>query len=153
MELNHGGKVVLVAGGTGGLGKAVTLAFLAEGAKTIVTYRSQPEYDALRQAAGSAAELLEGHTADVTNETAVKALVSDIVNRHGRLDVLVNTVGGYAGGIRLWELDTKTFDQLLALNLRSGYGLARAALLPMLKQMRGGFLDHWVNPASRPSRG
>lgn len=141
MELNHGGKVVLVAGGTGGLGKAVSLAFLAEGAKTIVTYRSQPEYDALREAAGSAAERLEGHTADVTDETVVKALVSDIVNRHGRLDVLVNTVGGYAGGIKLWELDTKTFDQMLALNLRSGYGLARAALPSMLKQQSGAIVN------------
>lgn len=141
MELNHGGKVVLVAGGTGGLGKAVSLAFLAEGAKTIVTYRSQPEYDALREAAGSAAERLEGHTADVTDETKVKALVSDIVNRHGRLDVLVNTVGGYAGGIKLWELDTKTFDQMLALNLRSGYGLARAALPSMLKQQSGAIVN------------
>lgn len=141
MELNHGGKVVLVAGGTGGLGKAVSLAFLAEGAKTIVTYRSQPEYDALREAAGSAAERLGGHTADVTDETVVKALVSDIVNRHGRLDVLVNTVGGYAGGIKLWELDTKTFDQMLALNLRSGYGLARAALPSMLKQQSGAIVN------------
>jgi NAD(P)-dependent dehydrogenase (short-subunit alcohol dehydrogenase family) len=141
MELNHGGKVVLVAGGTGGLGKAVSLAFLGERAKTIVTYRSQLEYDALRDAAGSAAERLEGHTADVTDETAVKALVSDIVNRHGKLDVLVNTVGGYAGGIKLWELDTKTFDQMLALNLRSGYSLARAALLPMLKQQSGAIVN------------
>jgi NAD(P)-dependent dehydrogenase (short-subunit alcohol dehydrogenase family) len=141
MELSFNGKIVLVAGGTGGLGKAVSLAFLAEGAMTVVTYRSQAEYVALREAAGSAAKQLEGYTADVTDEAAVKALVDDILNRHGQLDVLINTVGGYAGGIKLWELDMKTFDQMLALNLRSGYVLARAALLPMLKQRSGAIVN------------
>jgi NAD(P)-dependent dehydrogenase (short-subunit alcohol dehydrogenase family) len=141
MELSFSGKIVLVAGGTGGLGKAVSLAFLAEGAMTVVTYRSQAEYVALREAAGSAAKQLEGYTADVTDEAAVKALVDDILNRHGQLDVLINTVGGYAGGIKLWELDMKTFDQMLALNLRSGYVLARAALLPMLKQRSGAIVN------------
>ena len=38
--------------------------------------------------------------------------------RHGRLDVLVNCVGGYAGGSKLWEADAKTLDDMLALNLR-----------------------------------
>jgi NAD(P)-dependent dehydrogenase (short-subunit alcohol dehydrogenase family) len=141
MEMSFNGKIVLVAGGTGGLGKAVSLAFLAEGAMTVVTYRSQAEYVALREAAGSAAKQLEGYTADVTDEAAVKALVGDILNRHGQLDVLINTVGGYAGGIKLWELDMKTFDQMLALNLRSGYVLARAALLPMLKQRSGAIVN------------
>jgi NAD(P)-dependent dehydrogenase (short-subunit alcohol dehydrogenase family) len=141
MELSFNGKIVLVAGGTGGLGKAASLAFLAEGAMTVVTYRSQAEYVALREAAGSAAKQLEGYTADVTDEAAVEALVGDILNRHGQLDVLINTVGGYAGGIKLWELDMKTFDQMLALNLRSGYVLARAALLPMLKQRSGAIVN------------
>jgi len=141
MELNHDGKIVLVAGGTGGLGKAVSLAFLAEGAKTIVTYRSEAEFGALREAAGSAAQRLEGHTADVTDETAVNALVSEIVNRHGRLDALANTVGGYAGGIKLWELETKTLDHMFALNLRSGYALARAAVLHMLKRQSGAIVN------------
>ncbi|PYU74315.1 MAG: hypothetical protein DMG49_04930 [Acidobacteria bacterium] len=42
------GKVVLVAGGTGGLGRAVSLAFLEEGAKVVATYRKQEEFDALK---------------------------------------------------------------------------------------------------------
>ena len=50
---------------------------------------------------------------------------------------LVNAVGGYAGGIKLWEMNTKTFDQMLALNLRSGYVLSRAAVKAMLKQGQG----------------
>ena len=59
------------------------------------------------------------------------------MSRHGRLDALVNTVGGYAGGINLWDLDTKLFDRMLALNLRSGYALSRVAVRVMLKQGSG----------------
>src|SRR5205823_2402896 len=49
--------------------------------------------------------------------------------------------GGYAGGVKFWELETKVFDQMLALNLRSGYALSRAALPVMLKQGRGAIVS------------
>ena len=52
--------------------------------------------------------------------------VGGVLSRHGRVDALVNTVGGYAGGVKLWEMETKVFDAMLSLNLRSGYALARA---------------------------
>ena len=138
-------KIVLVAGGTGGLGHAVSLAFLNAGANVIVAYRKPAEFDALKKAVGANAASLEGETVDVTDENAVNQLIGGIVTRHGRLDAMVNTVGGYAGGVSLWELDTKTFDQMLALNLRSGYALSRAAVRVMLKQKSGAI----VNVASK----
>jgi len=134
-------EVVLVAGGTGGLGRAVTLAFLEEGAKVTVTYRKPQEFDALKEAAGPRAPQLDGFQVDVTDEAAVRQLVEKILAKHGRLDALVNTVGAYAGGTKLWELDTKVFDQMLALNLRSGYALSRAAARAMLKQGRGAIVN------------
>ncbi len=134
-------NVVLVAGGTGGLGRAVSLAFLQEGATTVVTYRKEDEFSELQKAAGNSASSLEGHRVDVTDESAVTQLVTQIVERYGKLDALVNTVGAYAGGIKLWELETKTFDQMLALNLRSGYALSRAAVVPMLKQKHGAIVN------------
>jgi NAD(P)-dependent dehydrogenase (short-subunit alcohol dehydrogenase family) len=121
-------QVILVAGGTGGLGRTVSLAFLEEGAKVVVTFRVQEEFDASKRAAGATGEKLEGQLVDVTDEAAVRQLIENIVRKHGRLDVLVNTVGGYAGGTKLWELETKVFDQMMALNLRSGYALSRAAV-------------------------
>ena len=133
MEINFSGKVVLVAGGTGGLGHAVSLAFLEEGAKVVVTYRKEDEFADLKKAAGSRAAALEGAVVDVTDEGAVKGLIDGVVSRHGRVDALVNTVGGYAGGVKLWEMETKVFDTMLALNLRSGYALARGVLPAMLR--------------------
>src|SRR5580658_1288792 len=135
-------KVVLVAGGTGGLGRAVSLAFLAAGARVTVTYRKRDEFDALTKlAGGDGGGRLEGFDTDVTDEAAVTSLVAGIVGRHGRLDVLVNTVGGYVGGVKLWELDTKVFDAMMNLNLRSGYALARAAVRVMLKQGSGAIVN------------
>jgi NAD(P)-dependent dehydrogenase (short-subunit alcohol dehydrogenase family) len=143
------GKVALVAGGTGGLGRAVSKAFLEEGARVIVTYRKQQEFDLLKRSAGAHGSSLEGHSIDVIDEAAVRELVHEIVggvpggpaDGSGRLDLLVNAVGGYAGGIRLWELDSKTFDTMLALNLRSGYALCRAAAPVMIKQKRGAIVN------------
>jgi len=135
------GKAILVAGGTGGLGRAVSLAFLDAGARVAVTFRKQAEFDALRQAAGSNAASLEGDSVDVTDEAAVNRLVDGIVARHGRLDAMVNTVGGYAGGAKLWEMETRTLDLMLALNLRSGYALSRAAVRVMLKQNTGAIVN------------
>jgi NAD(P)-dependent dehydrogenase (short-subunit alcohol dehydrogenase family) len=141
MNINFSGKTVLVSGGTGGLGSAVSLAFLEEGARVVVTYRKQEEFAALKIAAGAQAAALEGSLVDVTDERASAELVTGIVARHSRLDASVNTVGGYAGGVPLWQLETKVFDAMLSLNLRSGYALARAVLPAMLKQRHGSVVN------------
>jgi NAD(P)-dependent dehydrogenase (short-subunit alcohol dehydrogenase family) len=134
-------RVALIAGGTGGLGAAVSLAFLRDGANVIVTYQKQAELAALKNSASAAGSRLEAFDVDVTDEAAVSHLVEGIVSRHGRLDALVNTVGGYAGGIKLWDLETKLFDHMLDLNLRSGYALSRAAVRVMLKQGSGAIVN------------
>jgi NAD(P)-dependent dehydrogenase (short-subunit alcohol dehydrogenase family) len=141
MDINFSGKIVLVAGGTGGLGNAVSRAYLEEGAKVVVTYRKEEEFAALKQAAGAKAGALEGAVVDVTEERAASEFVGGVLSRHGRVDALVNTVGGYAGGVKLWELETKVFDAMLSLNLRSGYALARAVLPAMLKQKDGSIVN------------
>jgi len=141
MVAKSGGKFALVAGGTGGLGRAVSLAFLDKGWTVAVTYRRREEWEALQHAAGANSERLEGYEVDVTDETAVSGLIDSVARKHGRIDALVNTVGGYAGGIRLWELDTKVFDQMLALNLRSGFALSRAAVPVMLRRGSGSIVN------------
>jgi NAD(P)-dependent dehydrogenase (short-subunit alcohol dehydrogenase family) len=134
-------RVVAVAGGTGGLGRAVSLASLEDNARVVVTYRKQEELDALKTLAGRNGSQLEGYVVDVTDESEVNKFIEGIVARHGRLDAMVNTVGGYTGGVKLWQLDTKTFEQMLALNLRSGYALSRAAVRVMLKHGSGAIVN------------
>jgi NAD(P)-dependent dehydrogenase (short-subunit alcohol dehydrogenase family) len=141
MNISFAGRVVIVAGGTGGLGRAVSLAFLEDGARVIVTYRKDEEFRALKDSAGPNASSLEGHPVDVTDEAAAGTFVGGVLASHGALDVLVNTVGAYAGGVKFWDMTTKVFDQMLALNLRSGYVLARAVMPAMLKAGHGSIVN------------
>jgi NAD(P)-dependent dehydrogenase (short-subunit alcohol dehydrogenase family) len=134
-------KIVLVAGGTGGLGRAVSVAFLNEGASVVVTYVIDQEFADLKTAAPGNEPRLAGRKVDVTDEGAVEQLIKGILADHGRLDVLVNTVGGYAGGMKLWEADARILDHMLALNLRSGFVLSRAAARTMLLQGKGSIVN------------
>jgi len=140
MEARFRGRVVLVAGGTGGLGRAVTEAFLREGAHVAVTYRNKDEFNTL-----AADAALEGFALDVTDETMVHMCVSQLVAQHGRVDALVNAVGGYAGGAPLWETGVDVLERMVALHVRATYVLCRVAAAVMVKAGHGAI----VNVASR----
>ena len=141
------GKSVLVTGGTGGLGRAVVLALLNEGAAVHVTYRSEEEFSALQSAIGQSVrssglkeapvlhrvDPLYGHRADVTNEQQVTTLIE----KFARLDAVVNTVGAYAGGTPLWQTGFDVFERMMALNVRTGFVVARATIPLMLTQKSG----------------
>ena len=144
--MNFNGKIALITGGTGGLGREVSMAFLEAGATVVVTYRVAEEFAALAAAAEKiGANRPIGASVDVTDAQAVEKFIAGIVADHGRLDILVNTVGGYAGGTNLWESDARTYDKMLSLNVAAGFVLARAVVPQMIKQNRG-----WiVNIASK----
>lgn len=144
------GKVAIVAGGTGGLGRAVSLALVYAGARLTVTYRQQEELDSLEHDAPADA-VIEGHAVDVTDEKQVSEFVAGCVARHGRIDILVNTVGGYKGGTNLWETDLKILEQMIALNLRSGFVLSRAAVPVMIKQGSGTIVNIAAKAALHPA--
>ena len=141
MSARFEGRVVLVAGGTGGLGRAASSAFLEEGAAVAVTYRNEPDWETFKNSVSANAARLQGHEVDVTDEAAVNQLIEKILLKHGRLDAMVNAVGGYAGGLKLWEMETRVFEQMLNVNLRSGYALSRAAVRAMLQQGRGAIVN------------
>jgi len=133
-------KVALVTGGTGGLGRAVSLAFLHEGASVIASYIKKDEADALRDAVGPHAHL-ELQPLDATDESACRALVAGITARYGRLDILVNTIGGYAAGKPAWETESKTLELMLTLNLRAGHNMVRACVPAMLRLRSGAIVN------------
>ena len=137
----------------------MSLAFLEEGAKVIVTYRKQEGFLALKASSGQAASRLEGRQVDVFDESATGQFVNEVLSQHGALDVLVNTIGGYLSGVKLWDLKTSEFEQMLSLNLRSGYVLTRAAMPTMLRARHGSIVnvaakaavDHGVGAATYSS--
>ena len=143
-------KVALIAGGTGALGREIALNFLQAGARVIVTYRRQEEFDALAaDARPIPGGQFSGASVDTTDAGAVVAMVEKVIAEYGRLDILIDAVGGYAGGKMVWEDDPGTYERMMALNLESGFALARAALPAMIRQNRGSI----VNVASKAGYG
>jgi len=146
MAREQGNKTVIVAGGTGALGGTVVRAFLAAGDRVAVTYRRQEEYDALRAASPAG---LSGTQLDATDEAAAHRFVAEVAAKQGSVDALVVTIGGYAGGKNLWEADASTYAQMMDLNLRAAWTMARAVLPVMIRQNRG----YLVNVASKAGYG
>jgi len=141
MSADFSGKVVLVAGGTGGLGRAVSLAFLANGAQVAVTWRHENEFLALQGAVGTDASRLAGFGVDVADPHQTADLAQQILAKWGRLDVLVNAVGGYAGGVPLWDIEPELLERMLSLNLRAGYALAKAIVSHMIARKSGSIIN------------
>jgi len=141
MNTDFSEKVVLVAGGTGGLGRSVSLTFLRQGASVAVTWRHQEEFAALASAANAHATRLAGFNVDVIDPDATLDLVNQILSRWSRLDVLVNAVGAYAGGIPLWKLEPDVFERMLNLNLRASYALAKAVAPVMIPRKSGSIIN------------
>ena len=125
-------RVVVVTGGSGALGQAVTRRFLDEGATVCVPWIVDHERERLEKSvSGAARARLVLERCDVLDEAAVGRLITGVVERHRRLDVVVSAVGGFAMG-ELVQTDRALWDKMLALNLTSAYVIARAALPHML---------------------
>ena len=125
-------RVVIVTGGSGALGQAITQRFLAEGAVVCVPWIVDQERERLaKSVAGDARARLELERCDVADDAAVERLVAALVERHRRLDVVVSAVGGFAMG-ELAQTDRRLWDTMLTLNLTTTYVAARAALPHML---------------------
>jgi NAD(P)-dependent dehydrogenase (short-subunit alcohol dehydrogenase family) len=135
------GKIALVAGGTGALGGAVTLALLRESADVTVTWQHENELTRLNDEAAADISKLQARRVDIADAGAVDRLVDEIVAAKGRLDIVVNTAGGFEGGAKMWDTDPAALDRMLAVNLRPGFLLARAAAKTMLRQGTGAIVN------------
>ena len=138
------GRVAIVTGGSGALGRSVVLRLLQGGAAVAVPWIVPEEWDALRSSAGGGGARLHGARVDVTDEGALAAFVTDLLARHKALDVLVNTVGGFAGG-DLASTSLAEWRRMFDLNLTSAVIGCRAVLPAMRDAGRGRI----VNVASR----
>jgi NAD(P)-dependent dehydrogenase (short-subunit alcohol dehydrogenase family) len=133
LSLNLEGKVVIITGASGGLGIAVTKAFLDAGARVVgvdrVPRSKSPDHPSLTHVAVALEDF-----------AAVEQLVNDTVLLHGRIDAAVHLVGGFAGGLRIEETTEEVWDKMFAVNLRPAIHLARAVLPVMRAAKRGAFL-------------
>ena len=128
-------QVAIVTGGGRGIGRAIALGLAAEGATVAVISRSEAELDAVVAEAKAAGGDGLALVVDCMDGQALKAAVEEVHERCGRLDVLVNNVGGLVGDVaKLGALDhdDELFEQNLFLNLTTAYYASRAALPHMV---------------------
>jgi NAD(P)-dependent dehydrogenase (short-subunit alcohol dehydrogenase family) len=128
---------VLITGGTGALGQAVTLAFLDAGARVSVSWLVEAERDALLAAAAGHGDRLVVERVDVTDEGDVARWVAGAAAAGRPPDVLVCLVGGFAGGKSVAETDLDTWQRMLTMNLTSVFLCARAVVPLMTSQRHG----------------
>ncbi len=136
-------RVALVTGGGTGIGLAIALAFLREGARVAIGSRNPAHLktgDAAAREAGH--EVLTIQT-DVTDPTSVRAVVDGVVSRYGRLDILVNNAG-ISGRTPITDPDDARWHAILATNLTGAYLCSKQAL----RQMRGGEHGRIINLSS-----
>jgi len=128
-------RIALVTGASRGIGRATAEALARQGAHVVAAARGEnarPVADALT-AAGLKAEAL---TLDVTDPAAIEAAIAGIVERHGRLDVVVSNAGITRDQLLL-RMKREDWDAVLATNLTAAFLLCQAALKPMLRQRHG----------------
>ena len=139
-------RVAIVAGGTGALGQSVVLRFLQDGASVAVPWLVPEEWESLRGRVekGQLGRLYGARVDLVTDQSALAAFVTDVLARNKGLDVLVNTVGGFAGG-DLASTSLAEWRRMMDLNLTSAV-IACRAVLPAMRAARRGRI---VNVSSR----
>lgn len=137
---------VIVTGGTRGIGRAITEAFLAEGATVHATYRSGDEAaEDMRRAAGDAAERLVLARVDLGDPAAVATFWEGLAET--QVSVLVNNAGIRRDGL-LATMSEEDWGAVLDTNLSGGYRMAKAAVLNMMPQ-RYGRIVFITSPAGR----
>jgi 3-oxoacyl-[acyl-carrier protein] reductase len=119
-----GGKGVLIAGGTRGIGLATARQFLQEGSRVFVAGNADTE---LKDTLETLRPLgpIEGTVGDVSEEVPVEGIVSVAVTSLGRIDVLINNAG-IAHKAAFLETDAEAWDRTIAVNLRGMFLVARA---------------------------
>jgi 3-oxoacyl-[acyl-carrier protein] reductase len=132
---NLSGRVALVTGASRGIGRAIASRLAEQGATVVAAARGDHAADTARgiTAAGRSAEWV---SLDVTDAAAVEKLPGEIVERHGRLDILVSNAG-IARDQLLMRMKREDWDAVLATNLTATFLLAQAAMRPLLKQRSG----------------
>lgn len=144
------GAVVLVTGGSRGIGAGIARAFLDSGAVVVVCGRSTPSEAELPASRGRRAEFVR---CDVRDADAVSGLFAEIDARHGRLDVLVNNAGGGPPG-DVANMSARLLERLIQLNLYAPLLCAQAAHRLMRSQAEGGCIINICSVAGeRPSPG
>ncbi len=129
------GKIALVTGASRGIGRAIAVQLARQGATVVAAARGDNAAQTVAQITASGG-LAEAVSVDVTDAASLEKLPGAIVQRHGRLDILISNAGITRDQL-LMRMKREDWDTVIATNLTAAFTLTQAAIRPMLKQ-RGG---------------
>ena len=131
-------RVVVVTGGSKGIGRAISLKFAEENASIVIVH-----YDADESSSNETLNLLKAKgvearsfRVDVSNKEAVDSLFKDIFSIYNRIDVLINNAGITKDGLII-RMNEKDWDMVIDVNLKSVFNCTQAVLRSMMKRRRG----------------
>ncbi|HEU4639062.1 MAG TPA: SDR family NAD(P)-dependent oxidoreductase, partial [Candidatus Binatia bacterium] len=134
-------QVALITGGGGGIGGAVAHRLAAAGMTVAVADYDRAAADQVRDEILAARGKADAYSVDVTQAREVKAVVTDIHSRHGRIDVLANIAGGSIYTKRVEEFTWAEWKQVIDSNLKSTFLMCREVAPVMQKQKSGRILN------------
>ncbi len=140
-RMNFEGQVVLITGGSKGIGKAIAWAFARKGASVIINYGHDEDparqMESQIQQTGGKAQIQK---ADVTRNEEVNGMFKQILDQYQRLDVLVNNAGIVRDG-HMMLMPDKDWNAVIDTNLKGTFLCCRAALRPMIGRKRGRIIN------------
>jgi NAD(P)-dependent dehydrogenase (short-subunit alcohol dehydrogenase family) len=139
-------QVVVITGTTGNLGTAVARKFMVSGAKMGFLERSPDKMKKIFPETVNASDQYLVQQVDVTNPDSMEEAANVLLRKFGRIDILINTVGGYRAGAPLHQTPLDTLDFMLNLNARSVFVSCQAFIPSMIENNYGKI----VNVSARP---
>lgn len=130
------GQVVLVSGASRGIGEAIAMGFAARHAHVVVTGREADTVGAAAERLRVGDGTVEGLVCDIADETAINACVDDVIDRHGRIDTLVNCAG-VNRRMPVEDYTAEDFDFIFNINLRGTFLMSQRVGKQMIAQKGG----------------
>ena len=135
------GKVAIITGASRGIGKAIAQEFVSQGAKVAFTYRSSEEKArALEAELTSNGGTVRGFKSDAAEMDQAEALVSEVVEAFGTVDIVVNNAG-ITDDTLLMRMNEEQWDRVISVNLTSCFALTKAVMRTMLKARVGSIIN------------
>ena len=138
--------VVMITGATGNLGRTLARYFKKAGASLVLVDRGRDNLSKVFVDLVESKKYYLANCADLTKSEAVQEVVTSTIERFGRIDVLVHTVGGYQAGSPLHQTSLETWDTMINMNARSTFVTCRAVIPQMLKQGSGKIICFAARP-------
>ncbi len=141
MSSEFAGKVALVTGGSKGIGRACAYAFAEEGANVAVTGRTLDELEATAAQVGEIGTEALVCQSDFTDREQVAGIVPSVLDKFGRIDILVNNAAIIHPRIDLVDLDDEVWHDVIEVNLNAAAMLTKAAIPSMIEQGGGTIIN------------